>query len=84
MPSKTISITAEKWERVKAAFCAKFPVPMIEDPNDPENRIPQYTDAEWVFVYIKRYFARIVKAHENDRQGLDNAPALDNDMITIT
>ena len=84
MPSKTINITTEKWIRVKAAFIAKFPIPQIPDPNDPDNMIPEFTEAEWVFIYIKRYFARIVRSHELDRQGKDNALPIDNDMVTIT
>ena len=87
MPSKTITISAAKWTRVKEAFCAKFPIPKIPDPNDtnkPPNMIDEFTEAEWVFIYIKRYFARIVRSHEVDRKGKDNAPAFDENMIEIT
>ena len=83
MPSKTITISAAKWTRVKEAFCAKFSIPKIPDPNDPNNMIDKFTDAEWVFIYIKRYFARIVRSHEVDRQGKDNAPDFDESMIEI-
>jgi len=84
MPSKTINITTEKWIRVKEAFIAKFPIPQIPDSNDPDNMIDEFTEAEWVFVYVKRYFARIVRSHELDMQGKDNALQIDNDMLTIT
>lgn len=78
MPSKTITISEAKWTRVKEAFCAKFPIP-----TDNEGQ-PLFTEVEWVFIYIKRYFARIVRSHEVDRQGKDNALAFDENMIEIT
>ena len=78
MPSKTITISAAKWERVKEAIAGHDPIPVGEDGN------PLYTDAEWVFVKIKKYIARLVRSYEQNRQGQDNAPAYDEDMIEIT
>ena len=77
MPSKTITISTEKWERVKAAFARSIPL-------NPETGEPEYTDTEWPFVALKRYVARIVKGYENERQGLDNAPAFDENIMDVT
>ena len=88
MPSKTISCSTAKWNRLKTAICALNPVPQIPDPNssDPINpdTIPEFTEAEWTWQVIKRYCARLVRSYEQNKQGTDNAPELDNDMITIT
>ena len=84
MPSKTINCTIAKWARIKKAFNARFPVPMIKDSKDPKNEIPEFNENEWPFEYIKRLVARIVKSYENDMQGKDNTPELDNDMVTLS
>ena len=77
MPSKTISVSTEKWERVKAAFAPSIPT-------DPETHQPEYTETQWPFEALKRYVAGMVKAHENDRQGKDSAPAFDEDIMTVS
>lgn len=78
MPSKTISISAEKWDRVKDAFAKKFPIPEDEKTHEPE-----HTENEWPFVYLKKLVARIVRAHERNIQGV-SAPEMDEDMVTFS
>ena len=75
MPSKTITISTAKWNRVKKAFY-DF-VPQDTDGN------PLYTEAEWVFVYMKRLFARKVHSYELGQQGRLSAPAYDENIIEI-
>ena len=77
MPSKTITISAAKWTRVKEAIKGHDPIPTNE-----EGKL-SYTDAEWVFVKIKKYIARVVRSYEQNKQGKDNAPAYDEDIVTI-
>jgi len=77
MPSKTITVSTEKWERVKAAFSRSIPT-------DPETNEPEYTEAEYPFVVLKRYVARKVRSYELELQGKDNAPDFDEDIMTVT
>ena len=77
MPSKTITISTEKWDRVKAAFAGEIPF-------DPETGEPQYTENEYPFVVLKRYVARKVRSYEQDHQGRDNAPVFDEDIMTVS
>ena len=77
MPSKTITVSTEKWERVKAAFSGSIPT-------DPETNEPEYTETEWPFIVLKRYVARMVRSHELDRQGKDGAPDFDEDIMTVS
>ena len=78
MPSKTLIISNGKWNRVKTAFNTKFTIPKDSEGKD------MYTENEWIFVYIKKYVARIVKSYENEMQGKNNALPLDEDIITIS
>jgi len=77
MPSRTITVSTEKWERVKAAFAPSIPT-------DDETGQPEYTEAEWPFVALKQYVAGMVRSYEQDRQGKDNAPAYDKDIMTVS
>ena len=79
MPSKTVTVSTEKWERVKAACAAKVPIP-----TDPETNEPEYTEAEWPFVLLKRYFSRLVRSYELEQQGKDDAPDFDEDIMTVS
>jgi len=77
MPSKTITVSTEKWERVKAAFAKSIPT-------DPETHQPEFTEAQWPFEALKRYVARTVRSHEKDLQGTENAPEFDKDILTVS
>ena len=76
MPSKTITVSTEKWERVKPSFWDSVP-------RDADGQ-PEYTESEWVFESLKRVVARRVRSYELKKQGSDNAPAYDDDMMTVT
>ncbi len=56
MPNKKagISINSAEWEKFYTPFAAYFPNPMIDDLNNPGQKIPQYATEELhVTAYLK-------------------------------
>lgn len=91
MPSKTITISAAKWTRVKDAFVGHSPIPEKVDPawvdtgdGTPPDMIPVCTEAEYPFYCLKKYVARLVRSYELKVDGKNNASAFDEDIMTIT
>ena len=41
---------------IEASLKGLFPIPMVKDPEDEDQQIPQYTDREWVSQCLDKFF----------------------------
>jgi hypothetical protein len=58
MATITYTIADAKIGRVADALAGLYPIPLIQDPNDPEQRIPQFTKNQWAKECIRRWVVR--------------------------
>lgn len=64
MPSITLTISSEKWNEFKTGFLARRPIPLIPDPeqpDDPSAFVPEFTEAQWIKEWIRRIGIREYK-----------------------
>ena len=76
----TITIPDEKVNDFKAGFLAKCPIPMIEDPDNEGETIPEFTPKQWIKEWIRR---DVLRAYRFGRKMLAEADAvIDEEIIT--
>jgi len=64
MAQITFTIDNGKIERVKSAMAGLYPIPIIPDPENPENQIPQFTENQWAKESVRRWMVRQVARWE--------------------
>lgn len=61
-------IRAAKVADFQAGFLAKCPIPLIQNPADPDGpRIPEYTPKQWIKEWIRR---EVMKAYRHGKRQL--------------
>jgi len=60
----TFTIPEAKIQRVIDAMKGLYPIPQIEDPENPDKMINEFTDSKWAKEAIRRQVISIVKRYE--------------------
>lgn len=85
-PPETTTISFElptaKIPKLLAAFKGLFPIPTIEDPENPNQQIPKYSDTAWARYKVKEYMKSIVKRH-GDKLKKEADPVVVDDELFI-
>jgi len=64
MATIQFTITDEKVQRVKNAIAGLYPIPLIEDPENPGKFIPEFTKGQWAKEGVRRWLIRQVQRWE--------------------
>ncbi len=75
----TLIIPAAKVADFSAGFLAKCPIPMIEDPENPGDTIPQYTAKQWITEWLRQ---QAIRAYRHGKIKLaQDAAIIDPNML---
>ena len=75
----TLTIPNEKLEEFRTGFLAMCPVPMIEDPENPGQQIPEFTELQWFKEWIIQDLKR---AYRHGKKKLaKEAVQIDEDIL---
>jgi hypothetical protein len=60
----TFTIDDAKIDRVKNALVGFYPIPIIQDPENPMGQIPQFTENQWAKECVRRWIIKQVAQWE--------------------
>jgi hypothetical protein len=76
------NIEDTKIERIKNALVGLYPIPSIEDPENPGQFIPEFTENQWAKESVRRWIVKQVARWEQ-KQAMDAiAYNEEDDLIT--
>ena len=62
--SITLTIPTAALPRITTAMAGLYPIPMIEDPENPDEQIPEYTENQWAKMCVLQFVRRSVQRYE--------------------
>lgn len=77
----TLTIPTASLPRITTAMVGIYPVPMIEDPENPGEMIPAFTENQWAKQCLLHFVRRTVRRYEQKVSDEENAVAEDPDII---
>jgi len=77
----TLTIPQAALPRITAAMKGLYPIPMVEDPENPGQQIPQYTDNQWAKQCVMSFVRRSVRRYEQRLSDIEHAVEEDPDII---
>jgi len=64
MVDVTFKFSAENLQRVRTAMVGLYPIPMITDPENEEEMIPEYTESQWSKKCVENWIKKQVQRFE--------------------
>ena len=76
-----LTIPTAALPRIVNAFSTLYPIPTIENPENPDEQIPEFTKEQWAKECLRRYIIKSVKRAE--QKAANQAAVVDEDPTIV-